>query len=128
MSKRKIPERDELIQALTECEGNMAATARRFHCDRRTVWHHVNDDVELRELVDELSQSFLDEAESQLFTAIKAGNLTAVIFFLKTRGRGRGYNSERVELSANVHIPYEIVVRHTNADGSFADGSVKYFV
>jgi len=34
--------------------------------------------------------------QSPVIEAIKAGNLTAIIFFLKTRGKSRGY-SERSE-------------------------------
>ncbi len=75
----------------------MAAVGRRFHCDRRTVWQRVDDDPELRELVDELSESFIDEAENKLYEAIRAGNVVATIFFLKTKARHRGY-SERLEL------------------------------
>ncbi|MGI9068556.1 MAG: hypothetical protein ACR2HX_19410 [Pyrinomonadaceae bacterium] len=97
MSRRKIPSRGALIEALKELDGNMAAVARRYHCDRRTVWQRVDGDPALRELVDELSETFIDEAENKLYEAIRDGNVVATIFFLKTKGRGRGY-SERLEL------------------------------
>jgi hypothetical protein len=97
MSRKKIPSREALIEALRENDGNMAAVGRRFHCDRQTVWQVVNDDPELRELVDELSETFIDEAENKLYEAIRAGNIVATIFFLKTKARHRGY-SERLEL------------------------------
>ena len=42
----------------------------------------------------EARESALDEAESELMKLIRAGNLTAIIFFLKTQGKSRGY-SER---------------------------------
>ena len=41
-------------------------------------------------------ESSVDLAESKLIEAIKDGNLTAIIFFLKTQGKSRGY-SERSE-------------------------------
>ncbi len=44
----------------------------------------------------EARESSIDLAESKLIEAIKAGNLTAIIFFLKTQGKSRGY-SERSE-------------------------------
>lgn len=97
MSRKKIPSRDALIVALKELDGNMAAAARRFHCSRPTVWGYVNNDSELRELVNELSEAFKDEAEQTLFKAIREGNIAATIFFLKTKARDRGY-SERLEL------------------------------
>ena len=57
----------------------------------------MNDDQELRELVNELTETFIDEAESQLYKHIREGNVVATIFFLKTKARHRGY-SERLEL------------------------------
>jgi hypothetical protein len=97
MSRKKIPSREALIEALRENDGNMAATGRHFHCERQTIWQIVDDDPELRELVDELSETFIDEAENKLYEAIRAGNVVATIFFLKTKARHRGY-SERLEL------------------------------
>lgn len=95
--RKKIPSRAALIAALKDTDGNMAAAARRFHCNRTTVWQYVNEDPELRELVDELSETFIDEAENKLYEAIRDGNVVATIFFLKTKARHRGY-SERLEL------------------------------
>jgi hypothetical protein len=40
----------------------------------------------------------LDTAESALFNQIKEGNVTSIIFYLKTKGRRRGY-VERQEIS-----------------------------
>jgi hypothetical protein len=97
MSRKKIPSKQALIEALRELDGNMAAAGRRFHCSRTNVWITVNEDPELRELVDELSESFKDVAEQTLFNAIREGNIIATIFYLKTKARDRGY-SERLEL------------------------------
>jgi hypothetical protein len=94
MSRRKIPSREALITALRENDGNMAATGRRFHCDRRTVWQLVNDDPELRQVVDELSETFIDEAENKLFEKIRGGDTACLIFFLKTRAAHRGYSEK----------------------------------
>jgi hypothetical protein len=76
----------------------MAATARSFSCSRQLVSARVNEDPELRDLVDELTETFIDYAESKLFKAINEGNIAATIFFLKTRAKHRGY-CERYELS-----------------------------
>src|SRR5947209_1159901 len=92
MSRKKIPDKETLVKALREADGNMAATSRKLHCHRATVWQYVNNDPELRELVDELSENFIDVAESQLFKLIREGNPAAIIFFLKTRARHRGYS------------------------------------
>jgi hypothetical protein len=97
VSRKKIPSRAALVEALRENDGNLAATARVFGCHRKTVWERVDADPELREMVDDLSETFIDEAENQLFKLIREGQPNAIIFFLKTRARHRGY-SERLEL------------------------------
>ena len=97
MSRRKIPSRAALIEALREHDGNQASVARKFGCARSTVWERIDGDPELRALTDELTETFIDEAESQLYKHIREGNVVATIFFLKTKARHRGY-SERLEL------------------------------
>jgi hypothetical protein len=97
MSRRKIPGKAALIAALREADGNLACVSRKFGCHRGTVWQHVDRDPELRKIVDELTETFIDEAESQLYKHIREGNVAATIFFLKTKARHRGY-SERLEL------------------------------
>ena len=51
----------------------------------------------LKEVLSDAREDALDLAESKLMEAIRNGNLTAIIFFLKTRGKSRGY-SERGDL------------------------------
>ena len=50
----------------------------------------------LKEVLSDAREDALDLAESKLMKAIDDGNITAIIFFLKTRGKSRGY-SERSE-------------------------------
>jgi len=95
--KRKIPSRAALVEALREADGNMATVAKVFNCHRSLIWQYVDRDEELRALTDELTETFIDEAESQLYKHIREGNVVACIFFLKTKARHRGY-SERLEL------------------------------
>jgi hypothetical protein len=107
MSRRKIPSKAALIEALREADGNQAAVAKKFNCHRSLVWQYIDSDPELRELTDELTETFIDEAESRLYKHIREGNVVACIFFLKTKGRGRGY-SERFEITAITQHQIEV--------------------
>jgi hypothetical protein len=51
----------------------------------------------------------IDFAESQLHKQIKEGNSTATIFFLKTKGKKRGY-VERQEVDVNTGKLFQIEV------------------
>lgn len=121
MSRRKIPSKTALIEALKECDGNMAVVAKKFGCSRSLVWSYVDKDPELRDLTDELTEAFVDEAESQLFKAIREGNVVATIFFLKTKGRHRGY-SERLELLPlqRTDIEVELGTNHNEIEDDHA--------
>ena len=83
-------------QALTEAYGVIETAARRLSCSRKTVYEYLKRYPALDEVLSEARESALDFAESKLMAAIEDGNLTAIIFFLKTRGKSRGY-SERTE-------------------------------
>ncbi len=61
----------------------------------------LEGDEKLREMFREAEEGRLDIAESILMKQIKKGNTTALIFFLKTKGRQRGY-VEKQELSHSV--------------------------
>lgn len=41
--------------------------------------------------VDKVSESSLDYVENQLMSLIKEGNLSAIQYYLKTKGKDRGY-------------------------------------
>lgn len=99
MSRRKIPSKQALIDALHECRGNMAAVGRRFNVARQRVSELVRADPKLQEIVEEETEAFIDIAEQLLYKHIVEGNIVATIFFLKTRARHRGY-SEKFEITA----------------------------
>ena len=104
MSKKRIPSRHELIESLKIARGNMAQVARVYGCSRQRVQQLVSDDLELTELVSELTDVELDNAESKLYQAIDQGAGWAVCFFLKCRGKGRGW-IEKLELSGVNGLP-----------------------
>jgi len=59
------------------------------------------------EVIEETVELNLDTAESQLMSLIANGNLRAVIFYLKTKGKARGY-VERVEATGSGGGPIKI--------------------
>ena len=86
----------QVARALTAASGLVTSAAKRLGCDPKTVYRYMERYVSLKDVLGEARQSSVDLAESKLMEAINAGNLTAIIFFLKTQGKSRGY-SERSE-------------------------------
>jgi hypothetical protein len=89
---------NQVIDALREKHGNLSAAARFLGCDRHTVARYISQYSTVKEVADEERETLIDFAENQLFQQVKDGNITAIIFTLKTIGKHRGY-VERQEVT-----------------------------
>ncbi len=87
---------EHVAQAVTEAKGILTIAARNLGCSKSTVYEYLERYPSLKGVLAEARESAIDFVESALMKAIEAGNLTAIIFFLKTQGKSRGY-SERPE-------------------------------
>jgi len=78
---------------------------------RRTFYNWLNTDPEFRARFEETREALIDLAEAKLFELIKRGNLGAIIFYLKTQAKHRGYTDRPEEASQQVKIivPLELL-------------------
>lgn len=88
----------KLISALEASLGIVTTACRRADVGRTIFYKYYNEDPEFRSQVDDIQNMTLDFAESKLHELISNGNAPATIFYLKTKGRNRGY-VERHEIS-----------------------------
>lgn len=86
-----------LIDALHSSLGVVTKACEKVGISRQTFYEYYNNDKDFKNQVDEIENVSLDFVESQLFQQIKDGNTTATIFYLKTKGKSRGY-VERQEI------------------------------
>jgi len=85
-----------LLEALEKSLGVVTMACKKVNIGRTTFYQWLKEDEEFSKAVQDISEVALDFAESQLHTQIKEGNTSATIFYLKTKGKKRGY-IERVE-------------------------------
>lgn len=97
----------QIIKALREKHGNISSAARYLGCDRHTVSRYIALYPSVKAVADEERETLIDFAENQLFQQVKDGNITAIIFTLKTIGKRRGY-VERREISGADAGPVEV--------------------
>ena len=71
--------------------GNVSLTCQACQISRTTFYSYYNNDDAFKECVDDISEAILDIAETKLFQAVNAGELAAIFFTLKTKGKKRGY-------------------------------------
>ena len=86
-----------LIEALTQTLGVVTSACKSVDVDRSTFYKYINEDAEFASEVRDIQEIAVDFAESKLHEQIKEKNTTATIFFLKTKGKHRGY-IERQEI------------------------------
>ena len=82
---------EQIADALRESFGIRSIAALNLGCARSTITNYIERHPELSKIESEIVESNLDKAETQLLKAIASGNLTAIIFYLKCKGKHRGY-------------------------------------
>ena len=101
----------DLVEAIQKYNGNISAVARAFKVNRSTIYSDIEKRPELKELIQDERETMLDDAESELNKQVKRGNTTALLFFLKTQGKRRGYVERQEVTGADGQ---SIVVRWNN--------------
>lgn len=89
--------KEQLLEALERSLGIVTTACERAGISRQSHYNWMRSDSEYREAVNLIQERTLDFAESSLHKSIREGNVTATIFYLKTKGKGRGY-VERQEI------------------------------
>jgi hypothetical protein len=99
-----------MLDALEKSLGVVTSACKTVGVGRTTHYLWVQEDKEYKAAVDELSDVAIDFAESQLHKQIKEGNSTATIFFLKTKGKKRGYvERQEVDVSSGKLFQIEVL-------------------
>ncbi len=96
MAARKLtPKQVKTIKILTENYGNVTEACIAMEMSRGTHYLWMSRNEHYKKEVDNLNEGLLDRAESILMGRLSESD-TALIFFLKTKGKSRGY-VERIE-------------------------------
>ena len=107
-ARKNKPSNADIVIAYEKKGANISATCKSLGIDRQTFYNRRNKSKELDQALTHIEESLVDFAESKLMQAITESNLTAIIFYLKTKGRQRGY-VEKTEVEASVNPFYELM-------------------
>lgn len=99
--------RDKVLKAIEGSAGVKLLICQRLKCDRGTLDRYLKDDKAIRAAYEAEIENAGDLCEAKLMEAIKDGNLTAIIFFSKTKLKNRGY-VERQEVDTTQPIVFSI--------------------
>jgi hypothetical protein len=93
-----------MLNALEKSLGVVTTASKTAGVSRDSHYRWMKEDEEYLEAVRSLEGMTLDFAESKLHEQILEGNTTAIIFFLKCKGKVRGY-VERQEIKVERNAP-----------------------
>ena len=94
MDKSRHIKKELMLKALENSLGVVTVACKQANIPRSTFYKWLKDDKEFNEQVKQIENVALDFAESQLHKQIADNSTAATIFFLKTKGKGRGYTEK----------------------------------
>lgn len=102
-----------MIEALKQSLGIVTAAAEVVGIERSTHYDWLKVDEGYKAAVDSIQDITLDFAESKLHSLIKNDDTTATIFYLKTKGKKRGY-IERIENDLSINQMPKVTIEIVN--------------
>ncbi len=89
-----------MIEALKVSLGIVSEACKTIDICRQQHYTWMKEDADYKQAVDDIAEESIDFGESALRKRIESGDTTAIIFFLKTKGKSRGYiEKSEVEFS-----------------------------
>lgn len=92
MSKKQ-PEvyKEKLLTALEKSLGIVTPACREVGISRDRFYTYYHEDEDFKKRVDDIQNIQLDFVENQMFKKIKEGSEKSILFYMRYRGKGRGY-------------------------------------
>ncbi len=101
--QRKISN-ERFLAAIPGTGGLHTVIAGKLGINRHTVAEYIKREPELAKAVQDEVDSTLDKVEAVFTKACLGGDIQACMFYLKTKGKNRGY-TEKVEQEVNTNQP-----------------------
>ena len=108
------------LEALRKSAGVMTPACEAIGVERVTIYRWRKEDPEFNAACDEILDVALDLAESALLKQIQKGDTKAIEFFLRCKGKSRGYD-QRQEFDINAVVTRPRVVFEGDEDDAVQD-------
>ena len=107
---------EEVVAAIVQANGYISRISDILGCSHQTIYNYRDRYATVRQAMADTKTKRTDYVEDQLMKAIREGNVTAMIFYLKTQAKDRGY-IERTEFQHSGSDGKEItfkIIRSSN--------------
>lgn len=96
--KRPEYNKEQLLVSLDKHLGLVTPACKEVGISRNQFYTYLRKDPQFKEAVDEIYERQVDFVENQLFKKIKDGSERSIIFYMKYKGRLRGY-TESIDIT-----------------------------
>jgi hypothetical protein len=103
MARNPQKHKQQLLEALERNLGLVTPSCKEVGISRNQFYSYCHTDADFKQAVDEINEATTDFVENQLYKKIKEGSEKSILFYMKYKGRGRGY-TESIQIDANVKI------------------------
>ncbi len=111
MARKETLKVQDILDTLEKHQGLVALTALSLKVSLQTIYNYRDRYPSIAKKIEELRERRTDRVELQLYDKIEEGDIAAIIFYLKTQGKSRGY-VERTELTGAENIaPITFVIK-----------------
>ena len=91
----------DLLISLKKNNGNISEACESANIGRQTYYDWIEKDNGFKQDCENVQEALIDLAECKLIENIECNENTAIIFYLKTKGKKRGY-IEKQEIDTNI--------------------------
>lgn len=106
--KRTAVRKKQFLAELSNNGFDIASACKTVGVTRTAFYNYKYEDPEFAQALDDIQEALLDKCEAKLQEFIDDDNLQALLFYLKTKGKSRGY-SEKSEIDVNANVNVQIL-------------------
>lgn len=107
---------EQIIKALKKNAGFVSTTAEALNVTPHAIYKRIRESEKIKQALKEIEEKHLDFAESRLLSKIKKDDLGAICFYLKCKGKDRGY-IEKAQLEHSTEENKSLGIRFIKSSG-----------
>lgn len=115
--------KEKLLEALERSLGIVTPACKDVGISRDRFYTYYREDEEFRKKVDDINEITLDFTENQLLKKIKEGSERSILFYMKYKGRRRGY-SDSLDITSGGKEITEIKLIQIKNKEDLEDGGI----
>ena len=114
-NEKRKRDKARFLTVLEQHLGIISYAAEDAKVNRRTIYEWIDQDPEFARLVRDINEKQVDFVERKLLENIREKDTRAIVFYMGTKGRNRGYTT-RVEVTTPHGEPFKTANTHAMVD------------